>query len=290
MKAGSRTEGEGNRRLGVAHQSGISRPFVRWPGGKRALVHELVRWSPRSFGTYYEPFLGSGALFFHLQPVSAVLGDSNAELINTYAVVRDDVERLIAGLSQLPQSARAFYAIRESRPSNPLARAIRFLYLNRTAFNGIWRVNGAGEFNVPYGYRLRRDLVAPESLRAASAALQGVALRVGDFVESLGGARRGDFLYVDPPYTAKHDDNGFRRYNEVLFSWNDQVRLSQLLLRLASRGIHIIVSNAHNAEVRKLYREGFIQHSITRRSLLSSNPEGRGQVTESVFVSKHTRR
>lgn len=284
----TRPDGHSARGEYVSSQNGKPpiRPFLRWPGGKRESAASIAAWVPPGIRTYIEPFAGSAALFFELQPKAAQLGDANGELMNAFKVVRDQVEQLIGALSNMSQSTHAYYRVRQTVPADDVGRAARFIYLNRTAFNGIWRVNRQGRFNVPYGHRPRRDLVDAEGLRRASGALGHVHLITGDFAVILKGARKGDLVYADPPYTVKHDNNGFRRYNEVLFSWTDQVRLAELLTVLAKRGVHVLVTNAHSGEVRALYEEHFVEHKLSRVSRLAANPSNRGLVREALFMSE----
>jgi DNA adenine methylase len=260
------------------------RPFLRWPGGKRELAPSILPLCPPSFGTYFEPFVGSGAVFFALGPARANLSDINSELINAFTVVRDRVEDLIFGLEELRQNAKTYYRIRSEAPQTELDRAIRFTYLNRTAFNGIWRVNRDGAFNVPYGHRPRKDLVKAEKLRLASRSLSKVKLNTIGFEAAFKKVREGDLVYVDPPYTVKHENNGFRRYNEALFSWKDQETLASVAVRAAERGAHIIVSNASHPLVRALYRD-FREVKLNRSSRLAADISARTTVKESLFVS-----
>lgn len=259
-------------------------PFLRWPGGKRVLAEEISKFLPASFGRYYEPFAGSAALLFKIQPRSAVLGDLSTELIATYEAVQLDVEAVINWLRKQKQDKSSYYRIRQMRPTSLAGRAGRFIYLNRLAFNGIWRVNREGTFNVPYGYRPRADLVGEEALRNAASILRRVELRRGDFRETLIGIRRGAFVYADPPYTLAHENNGFRKYNERLFSWDDQVRLANYLSGLASRGVHVCVSNARHPQIRKLY-PGFREVHLQRHVSIAGSVASRGMASESLFIS-----
>ncbi|MGA8870114.1 MAG: Dam family site-specific DNA-(adenine-N6)-methyltransferase [Candidatus Acidiferrales bacterium] len=231
------------------------------------------------------PFLGGGAVFFYLGPRISVLSDVNAELVETYQAVRDRVADVSAALRGLPVSKRDFYRIRRSSPAGAVARAARFLYLNRTAFSGIYRVNQRGEFNVPYGggQRTPRILLNTPRLQNASATLRSAQLRRSDFEPMLQSARPGDVVYCDPTYTVMHDNNGFVRYNEENFSWADQERLAKSGLAAARRGVRVLVTNAHHAEVRKLYR-GAARYTLVRSSTLCADPSRRREVKEYLML------
>ena len=192
-------------------------PLFRWPGGKRWLVPHLVRLVPQSVATYHEPFFGGGALYFAARPPSALLSDANRELIETYRTIRDAPADVEDRLRDLPRHRDGYYVVRASRPAAPIDRAARFIYLTTMAFNGIYRVNRRGQFNVPFGGRAYRSLGAAGTLRPYAAALAGADLRSVDFEEALDRAGPGDFVYLDPPYTVAHGNNGFLRYNESIF-------------------------------------------------------------------------
>lgn len=259
-------------------------PFLKWPGGKRWLAPTLVEMIGDIAGTYYEPFLGGGAVFFHLRPSCAVLSDSNRALISVYRQVRRRAGEIAGQLGTMSISRRAFYQCRSDRPKSAVARAVRFLYLNRTAFNGMYRVNREGEFNVPFGCKSGTILCDQSLIRATARALRTAVLRVSDFEERIVQAGKSDVVYCDPPFTVKHDNNGFIRYNESLFSWADQERLARACAAAAARGARVFVSNAHHEPVRELYR-GFASQIVKRQSLISGRTNGRGTVSEYLFTA-----
>ena len=260
-------------------------PFLKWPGGKRWLWRTLQALVPSHFNRYFEPFLGGGAIFFALCPKRAILSDINPDLMNTYIQVRDSVDDLIEGLSRLTINRRTYDRIRNTNPNNTVERAVRFIYLSKTAFNGMYRVNQQGLFNVPFAGQQHRKLFESQALRAASTRLQRRELRVGDFAESLAAARSGDLIYCDPPYTVLHNNNGFLRYNESLFSWSDQKRLAKLADDAARRGAWVIVSNARTDHVRTLYPD-FDAITVYRSSCVSARADSRRRVSEFLFVSR----
>lgn len=261
-------------------------PFLKWAGGKRWLVHNHQKFLPQRFKRYIEPFLGSGAVFFALLPAKATLADSNEELINAYRAIRKaplEVHRLMRGFQQL-HCPDLYYKTRLSVPSDPVKRAARFIYLNRTCFNGLYRVNRQGVFNVPIG---SKELVEfPRGfIQAVRDALWRVALRVSDFERVIDEAGEGDFVYADPPYTVMHNNNNFIKYNSNLFSWDDQVRLATAVKRATKRGALVMISNADHACVRELYRDFGDHHHIERSSILASNSENRRKTTELLVTS-----
>ncbi|MBP6546259.1 MAG: Dam family site-specific DNA-(adenine-N6)-methyltransferase [Phenylobacterium sp.] len=259
-------------------------PFLKWAGGKRWLMSRPeFRLTPIE-GRYIEPFLGGGASFFHLQPSSSILSDLNAELIELYGVVRDhpeELRELMWGHQRL-HSEPHYYSVRAIVPADPLNRAARFLYLNRTCFNGLYRVNLRGEFNVPKG---TKSLVISEdeTFIAASNCLKRAELRCGDFESAVDEAVEGDFLFIDPPYTVKHNVNGFVKYNEQMFRWEDQTRLRDSVVRARRRGARILMTNADHASLRSLYEGVLTYSSISRNSVLASASANRGPTTEAIL-------
>lgn len=260
-------------------------PFLRWPGGKRALVRNIIPMLPGKFGRYYEPFLGGGALFFALQPLNAVLSDNNAELINCYIKVRDCPEEVIAQLGTMRNTKEDYYRVRDEEPTNDIVRAARFIYLSFLSFNGIHRVNQEGKFNVPYGDRTHLQVGDAAKIREASVALQSADLRHCDFSEPLSQAKAGDIVYLDPPYTVAHGNNGFVHYNAKVFSWADQERLSHTAQELVERGCSVFVSNADHPSILSLY-SNFKVERLTRKSLIAAAPTSRRQVTECIFYNE----
>lgn len=233
---------------------------------------------------YYEPFLGGGAVFFHLRPQRAVLSDVNSDLIDTYSAVKEDWLRVVRHLKGMPISREDYDRVRESWPAGRFSRAARFLYLNRTAFGGIYRLNRDGRFNVPFGgERTPNILWEQDLLRAASYVLRQARIVAGDFQCVLDLAGRGDVVYCDPTYTVAHENNGFVRYNEANFSWSDQERLASAAHRARQRGACVLVSNAYHRDVRALYH-GAVSRVLTRRSLVSPDPAARRLVREYLFV------
>lgn len=262
-------------------------PFLKWPGGKRWLIKYHPELLPDQIeGRYIEPFLGSGSVYFHLRPKQAILSDLNKDLIDTYKSVRSKHVKLTNWLKVHDEnhSPEYYYKIRSSSPVELSERAARFIYLNRTCFNGIYRVNSKGQFNVPIG--TQTNVVLPtDSFKVWSKTLKQAELKHSDFETVINLAGEGDFLFVDPPYTVRHNLNGFIQYNEVLFSWEDQVRLSNAVNRARLRKVKILMTNANHESIRTLYLDGFDQRVVTRYSSISASVEGRNAFEELVITT-----
>lgn len=260
-------------------------PFLKWAGGKRWFVLAHSDKFPASFERYIEPFLGSGAVFFYLAPESSIISDANPELINAYLIIREEWERLelLLEAHQNRHSEEHYYKVRAVLPKDLVERAARFLYLNRTCWNGLYRENRAGLFNVPIG---TKDTVVldEDDFARISIQLSNSEITCCDFEETVDRSNSGDLLFVDPPYTVKHNINGFIKYNQKIFSWADQVRLRDALLRARGRGVSIMMTNAHHESVMDLYR-GFHQTAIGRRSTIAGDSGMRGRTEELLVTS-----
>ncbi len=265
-------------------------PFLKWPGGKRWLVRQCGPMFPLQYRRYLEPFLGGGAVFFHLAPQRAVLSDTNIDLVNAYQCLKKHVKVIEKRLLDLQHkhSKTLYYRIRATRPTGAIEQAVRFLYLNRTCFNGIYRVNLRGEFNVPIG---TKNLVAyPEGyLQGIATCLRHASIRIADFEETIDEAAAGDFVFVDPPYTVMHNNNNFVKYNANLFSWADQRRLVSAVKRAARRGAAVMISNADHQSVRELYSDFGTHHRVNRASVLAADFLHRRKTTELLITSYQLR-
>lgn len=232
-----------------------ARPFLKWVGGKRQLLPRLLAQMPASYGRYFEPFIGGGALFFALQPKLAVISDVNERLVRTYRAVRDDVETVIALLATYPYERSFYERMRaldvDARPD--AEAAAWFIYVNRTGFNGLYRVNRAGRFNVPFGKYTNPTICDADLLRECSLALRGVEIRHADFADAVAGADTGDFVYFDPPYVPLTATSSFTAYHADGFGRDDQRRLRDVAARLVARGVHVLASNSSASLVRDLY-------------------------------------
>jgi DNA adenine methylase len=263
-------------------------PILKWPGGKRWLVRALAKSVGLSaHSQIVEPFVGGGALFFDICPKAALLGDINTDLIACYRAIRDTPAAVNDVLRQLMIDRETYADIAATEPLTDIDRAVRLIYLNRTAFGGIWRVNQMGKFNVPFGCKPETRLPDSTSIERTSEALQAAALYAGDFALGLKSAEDSDLIYCDPPYTVSHNNNGFIRYNERIFSWADQCRLAESVEFSAKEGRGVIVSNAAHNDVLKLYsRKLFARVIVYRTSNLAADPQYRGARQEALLVSR----
>lgn len=264
-----------------------AKPLLKWPGGKRQLLKYLVPLLPKKMGRYHEPFFGGGALFFAVQPPSSILSDTNSELINCYRCVRNQPEQLIAQLVEWENSQDEYTRIREWQPQDVLERAARLIYLTRLSFNGIYRLNSRGEFNVPYGQRTHLPTCDPEQIRAISTVLASCRIQHEDFADVERRAEPGDVVYFDPPYVLPDDRSRFVRYNGPGrdFSWKDQIRLAHVADRLAAKGVRVIVSNANHPRIRALYPT-FTKRVIDRSSTIAADGSVRRMIKETIFYSR----
>ncbi len=261
-------------------------PFLKWAGGKRWLLKTNQALFAISFNRYFEPFLGSGAVFFKLKPAISILSDSNKELIETYTAIKQDWEKVIRGLKKhhANHSKEYYYMIRNSKPRTIFTRASRFIYLNRTCWNGLYRVNLKGEFNVPVGTKTK-VILPNDDFGRVSSVLNDSQLCVSDFESTIDLAGEGDLVFADPPYSAKGNQNGFVKYNDRLFNWEDQLRLRDCLLRAKRRGVIIISTNSAHQSVYELYTDYFDVERIFRVSVISGDPTKRGICSELLIRS-----
>jgi len=271
-----------------------ARPFLKWAGGKTQLLPELLARVPAKFETYREPFLGGGALFFALRPARGVLSDSNRELVATYCAIRDDVEMVIVLLRALAElhSPDQFARIRglTADQLSPAHVAARMIYLNKTCFNGLYRVNQSGEFNSPLGKFQSTPVICDEdNLRACASALASAWIEPWEFRTAIQAAGTGDFVYSDPPYLPMSETADFTSYTSDGFHAEDHQRLAGELVSAGERGAHILLSSADNAASRRIYR--FLKREqVSARRNISSNRDGRGEVGELLCTYRKTRR
>jgi DNA adenine methylase len=264
-----------------------AKPFVKWAGGKTQLLGELLKRFPKNVRRYHEPFLGGGAVFFSTQPTRAYLSDVNAELIATYQAIRDHVEEVIEALQAHEVNEAYYYAVRaqDSDTLDPIQCAARTLFLNRTCYNGLYRVNRSGQFNVPYGHYANPTLCNAANLRLASRALKKVTLVEQSVFAMSRRVRRGDLVYFDPPYDPVSPSASFTAYAKQGFGRPEQESLRDLFLRLAQRGVHVVLSNSDTPFIRQLYRGCRIDRVQARRAI-NSRADRRGTVGEVIVTCR----
>ncbi len=262
-------------------------PFLTWAGGKRWFVQKHAELLPKTFNRYIEPFLGGGSVFFHLQPSQAILGDINPDVVAAYQGIKENWKSLKLSLQyhQRNHSDEHYYQVRSKVPSKVFQRASRMIYLNRTCFNGIYRVNLNGEFNVPRGSK-NSVIFGNDSFENVAKLLEKADIRLADFEVLINEAEAGDFVFADPPYTVRHNLNGFVKYNEKLFSWHDQERLAEALIRARDRGVIIASTNASHPSVHDLYKnKRFSLITTSRFSSISASSGSRKQFEELIILS-----
>ena len=260
-------------------------PFIKWAGGKRWLVQGKQIKFPQFDGRYIEPFLGGGAIFFHLTPPCAILSDLNPRLIETYKAIRDTWPDVVAELRQHQKlhCKKHYYEERDRVHKDLVLKAAQFLYLNRTCFNGLYRENLLGKFNVPIGTKTS-VLLPDDNFELASQILKRAELKSCDFEETIERAGSGDLVFVDPPYTTAHNLNGFVKYNQTIFSWEDQLRLKSCIVAAKERGAQILLTNAHHRSIIELYKDVGVPQVVSRVSLISGKSQARTHTSEVVYT------
>jgi len=267
----------------------LVRPFLKWAGGKRQLLPEIKNYVPKKYNTYYEPFLGGGAILFNLQPKNATINDSNTELINCYEVIRDSLEELIEDLKKHENNELYYYEMRELDRTttykdnyDKIKRASRILYLNKTCYNGLFRVNSQGQFNVPFGRYKNPNILDEAVLRAVNKYLNNNRVKIfnTDFEKAVLDAKKGDFVYFDPPYDPVSNTASFTGYDVNGFDKEEQKRLKSVFDDLTSRGCQALLSNADTDFIIKLYGGRYKIEKISATRAINSNALKRGKITE----------
>ncbi|HEU0031617.1 MAG TPA: DNA adenine methylase [Kofleriaceae bacterium] len=268
----------------------VASPIIKWVGGKSKLLPELLARMPERFGRYYEPFVGGAALFFRVAPERAVLADSNSDLVNLYTTVANDVAAVIRRLAHHREAhcQSHYYATREKwnnreQSWSSAERAATFIYLNKTCFNGLWRVNRSGDFNVPIGRYTDPPICVPDALRAAAKLLSRAVLRCGDYRSAVEDAEKHDFLYFDPPYDPITTTANFTSYTANAFSSDHQRELADTARTLVARGCKVMLSNSDTPFIRSLYKGMRIDRVKCARAI-NSNASRRGDVDELIIV------
>jgi DNA adenine methylase len=271
----------------TGEEAGPLRPLLRWAGGKRWLlpnVSDLI--AATEIHNYHEPFVGGAAVFFGLSiGAKAYLSDLNINLINTYKQVRDDPEGVWRFLRRYKNTESCYYLARSAKPRVDASRAAQFIFLNHASFNGIYRVNLAGKYNVPYGRRTSYNPPRLDDLRHASSRLRSAVLAERDFAAAIDYVGPGDLVFLDPPYTVAHNHNGFVRYNHKLFSFADQHRLSGMVDTIRARGAYYILTNAAHNSIAELFEKGDRRIETFRKNAVGGATAARGIATEYLFTN-----
>lgn len=265
----------------------LVQPFLKWAGGKRYIIESILKSKPKDFDIYYEPFLGAGAVLFEIQPAKAIINDLNEELINTYLIIKNNVENLINDLRKHKNDSDYYYKIRELdrhksyKGLSDLEKASRIIYLNKTCYNGLFRVNSQGYFNVPFGKYTNPNILNEQVLRTVSEYLNyaDISFLNKDFEESLKNIDKGSFVYFDPPYDPISDSSSFTGYNLHGFKKEDQLRLKKSCDRLHSIGCNFLLSNSFTEFILDLYKDYKIEIIKSNRTI-NSNASKRGEINE----------
>jgi len=269
----------------------IPEPFIRWAGGKRWLLKYINELLPPVINNYHEPFLGGGSIFWHLKNSNKITGntflsDINDELINCYIQIQHNSPAIIEILRQYRNDKDLYYDVRDAVPNNELHKAARFLFLNATSYNGIYRVNREGNYNVPFGYRKKDKLFDFDNIIRCSTLLdETVNFRAGDFGGVMDNLEEGDFVFLDPPYTVAHENNGFIQYNQHIFSWEDQERLAELLQHISDNHAFFVLTNAAHTSIEELFGNLGELHRLQRHSTIGGRGAARDAVNEFVFTN-----
>ncbi len=260
-------------------------PFLRWAGGKRWLVQRIKGGLDiNSFSSYHEPFVGGGAVLFHYQPQVAYISDMNEQLIRAYLMVRENVEEIIETIAGFGKDADSYYEVRAKKSDDPIIQAAQFIYLNQLSYNGIFRVNKQGEYNVPWGKRTKYNFDF-ENLRRASNYLSKVQITTCDFEDSMDNVGNNSLVFLDPPYTHSKIENGFIQYNQKVFTVKDQERLSIMIDEIKNRGAFYILTNADHELIKALFDKNDRIIPIARNSGIGGKNAQRGQYEECIFTN-----
>jgi len=273
---------QGNSQVG---KKKVPHPFLKWAGGKRQLLKQIAPFIPDSINTYIEPFVGGGALFFYLTPKQAILIDNNPVLINAYKVIQNDVENLIISLKKHRNEKEYYYKVRnadlleEFENWSNLEKASRILFMNKCCYNGLYRVNSKGHFNVPFGRYKNPNFCDELNLRAVHDALQGIKIILGSFEMCLKYAQKDDFIYLDPPYDPITETANFTGYTKEKFGKEEQIKLKKVFDELDKRGCKVLLSNSNTEFVNQLYKE-YNYSLVSAKRAINSNALKRGEIKE----------
>ena len=266
------------------------KPILRWAGGKNWLTSRVQKYLPENFNNYHEPFVGAASIYLYLKEYGHIkhntyLSDSNEELINAYKIIKTNPNSLIDALSSYKNEQSFYYQLRSTLPEDDTIRAAKFLYLNRTSFNGIYRENLRGEYNVPFGNRNLTYLFEDKNILEFSKSLASVSLKSCDFSKCLSNIERHDLVFLDPPYTVAHENNGFIKYNKKIFSWEDQGRLRDFIEQIKNIGAYFILTNAAHYSIDDLYGGIGDKEKLSRASNIGGKGAKRDKYNEYIFFN-----
>jgi len=265
--------------------------FLRWAGGKRWLIKNIKDFLPASFNNYHEPFIGGASIFIYLKSNGIInnesfISDFNEELINAYEILKNNPTELIKNLKKLKNKKEDYYLVRASNPYKDITKAARFIYLNKTSFNGIYRVNRNGKYNVPYGYRSVYNLYEFDNMLQLNELLNdNVNVFSGDFDLVRENILPNDLIFIDPPYTVAHENNGFVAYNQSIFTWEDQERIADLLDHINTIGAYFIMTNAAHVSIHDLFQQFGTRKIVQRHSVIGGNGATRNRVNEYIYTN-----
>lgn len=273
--------------MSIRGKNNLIQPILKWVGGKRQLISEIEKYIPKKYTTYYEPFMGGGAVFFHLQPKKAILNDINSELINVYNVLKNNIDELIENLEKHENTSEYFYKMRgkdreeEYKKLSNIEKASRIIYLNKTCYNGLFRVNSSGEFNTPFGDYKNPNIVNEYVLKAVNRYLNNIDVEFHnvDFFEILKNVKKGSFVYLDPPYDPISQTSSFTGYDKGGFSKKEQEKLKEACDELNRKGVKFLLSNSSTEFIRELYKDYKIETIKAKRSI-NSKSNLRGEIEE----------
>lgn len=273
-----------------------AKPFLKWVGGKGQLLSQLKTIFPKKYNTYYEPFVGGGAVFFELKPKKAHISDINKVLINTFLMIKNDSEKLIKSLKKIEKEflskdekerEKFYYDIRNkfnSLKSDDSKKVVYFIFLNRTAFNGVYRENSKGLFNVPMGKYKNPKILNEENIKSVSEYLKNTKITCDSFFNSVKKAKRGDFVYFDPPYYPISETSKFTTYHKDNFNKEDQIKLRDLFVELDKKGVLCMLSNSNTPFIREIYSK-YKQIPVYASRMINSKAEKRGKISELVIIN-----
>ncbi len=277
-----------------------AKPFLKWVGGKTQLLTQLDALFPQKYNSYFEPFIGGGAVFFALNPKKAHINDVNKTLVQTYKNIKDNVGELIKSLRKIEKDfisknteerKEFYYSIREkynSLPADDFKKSLYFLFLNKTAFNGVYRENSKGGFNVPMGSYTNPKIVDEENLKLVSEMLSHTKITSGSFADAVKNAKAGDFVYFDPPYHPLSETSSFTSYSKDSFSKDDQIKLRDLFIELDKKGVYVMLSNSSAPFIKEIY-SGYKQIPVYASRMINSKSDKRGKISEVVIVNYQPR-